>query len=370
MILYIIVILFATYSLLIIYYWLGWVAIPEYIPSGKNNRTRISIIIPARNEETNIGNLLIAIQQQTYPADSFEVIVIDDHSKDRTVEIANQFRFVQLVQLHDDSFNSSKKKAIETGIAIAKNEWIVTTDADCIPSENWLTTIASFIEEKNPVCLAAPVVFSGNNSLLQLFQSLDFLVLQGITAASVEKKTHPMSNGANMAYEKNVFHTVKGFTGIDSIASGDDMLLMNKIMKDYPNRVHYLKSRQAIVTTQPQQSWSDLFNQRKRWASKTFYYKSPKLFSALLLVYLFNFSFLFLLVAGFAETRYWFYLVCMWVAKTIIEFPFVYSVATFYNRRSLMKYFFLLQPFHILYTIIAGLLGQTGKYIWKGRKVK
>ena len=369
MILYIIVFLFAAYSLLIIYYWLGWVAIPEYIPSGKNNRTRISVIIPARNEETNIGNLLIAIQQQTYPADLFEVIVVDDHSKDRTVEIANQFGFVQVVQLHDDSINSSKKKAIETGIATAKNEWIVTTDADCTPLENWLTTITTFIEEKNPVCMAAPVVFSNNNSLLQLFQSLDFLVLQGITAASVEKKIHPMSNGANMAYEKNIFHKVKGFTGIDSIASGDDMLLMNKFMKDYPGGVHYLKSKQAIVTTQPQQSWSGFFNQRKRWASKTFYYKSPKLFSALLLVYLFNFSFLFLFVAGFAETRYWLYLVCMWIAKTIIEFPFVYSVAAFYNRRSLMKYFFFLQPLHILYTIIAGLLGQTGKYLWKGRKV-
>ena len=196
------------------------------------------------------------------------------------------------------------------------------------------------------------------------------MVLQGITGATVHKKTHPMSNGANFAYERSVFNKVNGFSGIDSIASGDDMLLMNKIMKHYPDQVYYLKSKQAIVTTQPQESWSDFLNQRKRWASKAFYYKNSKLLSALLLVYLFNFSFLVLLAAGFAESRFWVYLVCMWVGKTIIEFPFVLSVASFFNKSSLMKYFFFFQPLHIIYTIIAGLLGQLGKYNWKGRKVK
>lgn len=64
-----------------------------------------------------------------------------------------------------------------------------------------------------------------------------------------------MCNGANLAYEKTAFDKVNGFTGIDNIASGDDMLLMHKIWKHYPDRVHYLKSKAAIVTTQPMKTW-------------------------------------------------------------------------------------------------------------------
>jgi len=366
----IIIILFVTYSIPIIYYWWGWKDIPLFIIPEKKFQVKISVIIPARNEEANIGNLLSALQEQTYSKDMFEVIVIDDNSSDRTVDIIKKFPDTRLIQLRDETVNSFKKKAIETGIGIAKNELIVTTDADCIPPENWLETIAAFKEEKGSVFIAAPVTFNNNSSLLQIFQSLDFLVLQGITGASVHKKIHPMSNGANLAYEKNIFLEVNGFSGIDNIASGDDMLLMNKITKKYPDRVHYLKSKKAIVTTQPMQSWKEFFSQRTRWASKVFYYKEPKIFFVLLFVYLFNFSFLFLLAAGFVDHRYWIWLVAMWVAKTIIEFPLVRSVAVFFNRESLLKYFFFFQPLHIFYTLIAGLLGQTGKYEWKGRKVK
>ena len=366
----IIIVLFVAYSVLIIYYWLGWRNIPKFISPGKKNTTRISVIIPARNEEANIRNLLASLEQQTYNKDLYEVIVADDHSTDSTVEIVQQSRYARMVQVPGEAIHSSKKKAIETGIGIAKGDLIVTTDADCIAPKNWLQAIAAFKEENNSVFIAAPVLVQHNSSLLQLFQTIDFLVLQGITGASVHKRVHPMCNGANLAYEKKAFYEVNGFSGIDNIASGDDMLLMNKMMKKYPNRVHYLKSKEAIVITQPMKSWISFFRQRTRWASKVFYYKNMKIFLALLLVYLFNLSFLVLLAAGFAEPRYWIFLACLWVGKTIIEFPFVASVTSFFNRSSLLKYFFIFQPLHILYTIIAGLMGQTGKYEWKGRKVK
>ena len=83
--------------------------------------------------------LLAALQQQTYPKELFEVIVIDDHSEDRTAEIVKQFNDVKLLSLQNESINSYKKKAIETGIAAATGELIVTTDADCIPPEELAT---------------------------------------------------------------------------------------------------------------------------------------------------------------------------------------------------------------------------------------
>ncbi len=376
--LYIIIALFFLYSCLIIYYWLAWKSIPGFISSISSPQTKISVIIPARNEEENIGHLLQALQKQTYPSALFEVIVIDDHSTDETASIIAKYPSVKLLQLKADAINSYKKKAIEKGIAAATGDLIVTTDADCLPLPNWLKTIAAFKEEKESVFIAAPVVLTpnpiplrgeGSNSLLSIFQQLDFMVLQGITGAAVFKKQLSMCNGANLAYERNSFHAVNGFAGIDNIASGDDMLLMHKIAKQYPDKIHYLKSKEAIVSTHPVKSWKDFLNQRIRWASKAGKYDDKRIIFVLLLVYFFNLSFLALAIAGFFCYHYWLFLAGLWLAKTIVELPFVFSVAGFFNKQSLLKYFFIFQPLHIFYTIVSGLFGQFGKYEWKSRRV-
>ncbi len=64
-----------------------------------------------------------------------------------------------------------------------------------------------------------------------------------------------MCNGANLAYKREVFYEVDGFKGIDNIASGDDMLLMHKIWKRYPNQIGYLKAKEAIVETEAAPTW-------------------------------------------------------------------------------------------------------------------
>ena len=174
-----------------------------------------------------------------------------------------------------------------------------------------------------------------------------------------------MCNGANLAYERKVFYEVEGFTGIDHIASGDDMLLMHKIWKQHPHGVFYLKSKEAIVETQPQKTWRTFFNQRIRWTSKANRYDDKRFLPVLLLVYLFNLSFIALLAAG-----YWQWVLVFWGAKTIVEFPLFRSAAIFFDKTWALKLFFFFQPLHILYTIISGLFGQFGKYEWKGRKVK
>jgi poly-beta-1,6-N-acetyl-D-glucosamine synthase len=366
------ILLFVVYGLLIVYYRQSWIVIPDFTAAEKGD-TKISVIIPARNEEEYIGTLLSALQHQFYSAALFEVIVIDDHSTDKTASIVQQYHFAKLIQLKEEDINSYKKKAIETGIAAATGELIVTTDADCIPPTDWLQTIASFYKKTNAAFIAAPVVIDCGLSAVQIFQSLDFMVLQGITGASVYKKIHSMCNGANLAYEKKVFYEVGGFEGIDNIASGDDMLLMHKIWKKYPDRVHYLKSKDAIVSTQPVNSWAAFFNQRIRWASKADKYDDKRIFAVLLLVYLFNVSLLILPIAAifihssFSITYYWLLLLG---AKTIVELLFLYPVAEFFNKTKLLWLFPLFQPLHILYTVIAGFLGKFGSYSWKGRKVK
>ena len=147
--------------------------------------------------------------------------------------------------------------------------------------------------------VAAPVKFVNNGSFISVFQSLDFISLQGITAASVSAGFHSMCNGANLAYSKEAFYSVNGFKGVDDVASGDDMLLMHKIKDKYPTQIGYLFHVNAIVETLPMQGWKSFINQRIRWASKASDYSDKKISLVLLLVYVFNLVLLILPVLSF-----------------------------------------------------------------------
>src|SRR5689334_6235569 len=149
--LYTIIALFVFYSLLVLYYCWAWRSVPEYRATSSIQQTRISIIIPARNEEKNIGALLDSLQQQTYPKELTEIIVVDDNSSDQTVIVIHQYPGIKLLQLKEDAINSYKKKAIETGIAASSGELVVTTDADCIVGPEWLRTIVDRYTSKSAV---------------------------------------------------------------------------------------------------------------------------------------------------------------------------------------------------------------------------
>ncbi|WP_158559133.1 glycosyltransferase family 2 protein [Deminuibacter soli] len=348
------------------------------VPAGFVPATSFTVIIPARDEEDNIGNCLHTILQQQYPSHLFEIIVIDDHSTDNTPVIIeqlqqthNNLRMIKLAEvLKGQQLNSYKKKAIELAIGQANGEWIVTTDADCAPAAQWLQYMAAYIQQHQSVFVAAPVVFNNTGSFLSIFQSLDFMSLQGITAASVSAGFHSMCNGANLAYHKKTFYEVGGFKGIDNIASGDDMLLMHKIKQRYPNNIGYVFAPEAVVSTAPMPTWKRFINQRIRWASKADKYNDKGIFWVLVLVYLLNFGILFFVFTALYSK--WMLLVWLWLiaVKTLVELTFMLPVARFFKQEGLLNWFALMQPFHITYTVVAGWLGKFGKYQWKGRTVK
>lgn len=370
------VLLFAYYCL-ISYYHNAWKQIPVFNLSSFQPSEKISVLIPARNEEGNIQNCLDALLRQTYPAHLLEIIVIDDHSTDSTAAVVRQYhsRSVELLSLKDlladdSSIVAYKKKAIEAGIAKATGTLVVTTDADCTAGENWIATIAAFHSVRKALFIVSPVKIKPGSSILSIFQCIDFSILQGITAASVSKNFHRMCNGANLAYEKEIFYAVKGFENIDHIASGDDMLLMDKIAIQYPGSIAYLNSTEAIIETLPAESWKAFFNQRIRWASKAGSYKDKRIIAVLLLVYLLNLCLLVLLAGSLLYPEWFFFFMIAVFYKAIIEWSFVQKVLQYFTLQKLMPLFPLFQPLHIVYTVISGFLGSTGSYTWKGRKVK
>jgi cellulose synthase/poly-beta-1,6-N-acetylglucosamine synthase-like glycosyltransferase len=134
--------------------------------------------------------------------------------------------------------------------------------------------------------------------------------------------------------------------------------------------VHYLKSPQAVMSTEPMKTWKAFYNQRKRWASKTMHYDDYRITAVLGLIYVVNLLFPVLLVAAITNPSYWLLVLVYLGAKTAIELPFVATVARFYGEVGLLKWFPFFQPLHIAYTVSVGLLSQMGKYEWKGRQTK
>ena len=369
-------ILLGVYALLIFYYHRIWDRIPVPADSPANifvPTVRVSVIIPARNESLHIGNCLHSLLNQTYPGALTEIIIVNDFSTDdtaaRVLEFGDKCTLLNLADYISDPVNSYKKKAIETGIAHSSGELIICTDADCSMGADWILTLVQAYQKENLLFIAAPVKIIPDGSAISIFQTLDFISLQGITGAAVYKNLYPMCNGANLAYARKAYETVGGFSDIDHIASGDDMLLMKKIQAEFPGKSGYIRDPRAIVSTGSAENIRSFFNQRIRWASKISHYKHPATFITLALVFLVNASLLLLFISCFFY-GHWRWLLIFIAFKTISEYFFVSKVAAFFQQQSLMKYFPLCQPFHICYTVIAGSFGSFGRYEWKNRKVK
>lgn len=367
-------ILLTSYYFLIGFYEYAYRQIPVFSSSDETAPSeKISVVIPARNEGHNIAHCIHSLLCQHYPRSLLEIIVVDDHSTDNTASVVRQFEGsgVKLVSLSEAGLPHTvafKKMAIQAGIYAASGSLIVTTDADCTAGPDWIKSIAAYHRATGDVFIVAPVKIRPDRRVLSVFQSIDFAILQGITAAGVHTGFHRMCNGADLAYEREAFLAVKGFESIDHIASGDDMLLMEKIAARYPGKIGYLNSASAIVETLPAATWYEFFNQRIRWASKAGRYKDKRMIWVLLLVYLLNLC-MAILLAGSLFKAYWllFFLI-LFFYKCMIEWRFVKDVLLYFRLRQLMLWFPLFQPLHIIYTVLSGFWGIFGSYTWKERK--
>ena len=291
------VFIFTFYAILIVTLTIGFNKVDEFNEISKNNSTSFSVVIPFRNEAQNLPRLLASISKINYSNKLVEFILVDDASSDNSVQTINNFLSTIPTEIskhknklnkhcldgtnihiikNNRASNSPKKDAITTAISIAKNNWILTTDADCILPENWLKSLDNFIQDKKPNMVVAPVNYKVENNFLAQFQLLDFMSMQGCTIGGFGIDFPFLCNGANFAYSREEFLNLNGFEGNNTIASGDDIFLFEKFMKKDKKNVHYIKSKEAIVTTFPVKSWSDLINQRTRWAAKTGNFSSLK----------------------------------------------------------------------------------------------
>lgn len=348
------------------------------IPTDFTPSTKFTVIIPVRNEAEYISDCLNSILDQNYPKSLFRIIVVDDHSEDETVSIANSFnsKRISVLSLSQfelaNGFNSYKKFGIEKAIEKSEGDLLIHTDGDCIVQKNWLAYFASHYQENKKSFIGAPVNFHSGKNGIQNFQELDMMGMMLITGAGVQKKKGHICNGANLAYTKSLFNAVGGFEGIDDQASGDDVLLMQKIAQHDLKEIAYIKNPEATVYTQPAKTWSKFKSQRIRWASKSKSYTDSSVQLSLVAVFIFHL----LIVISLLGSIYFgpimiLVSVLMLLIKAFADFSLLNSASTFFRNKEAMLQFIPSFFIHIYYIVYIGILSNVrSNYKWKGREVK
>jgi glycosyltransferase involved in cell wall biosynthesis len=361
-VLYIIILLYCLSIIALIY---GFTKVNSINYLGLKPKTKFSIIVPFRNEEENLLKLLYSLSKLNYPDDFFEVILVDDAS-DCKLQIADCRLQVSVINNIRVS-NSPKKDAITTAMQIVKTDWIITTDADCVVNQNWLSALDNYIELHHEVSMIAGAVsYDCENSFLHQFQQLDLASLQGATIGSFGLGKGFMCNGANFAYTKSLFQELNGFEGNDGIASGDDVFLLQKAIARFPEKVHYLKSENNIVATKPLNDWKSLFYQRVRWASKTGSYQSRFGIGLGFIVFGGNVGFIFVVCSFLFGSGNFFVLCFLVLAKFSVDFFLINRTNGFLKNKT--PFYLISSLIYPFFSVCVALYSLFGKYEWKGRR--
>lgn len=323
----------------------------------------ISVIIPFRNEEENIAGLLEALKGQMY--DNFEVIAVNDSSTDSSVGVATQNKFSNVAIIN--STGAGKKAAIETGIAVAQGEIIVTTDADCIMNAHWLEGIAKVFANENVVFGFGGVGIRSSRNFFSRMQAVEFASLIGSGAATAALGYPTMCNGANLAFRKSTFAKVKGYEGNRHIASGDDEFLMRKVQNHFPDGIRFIPYKTSTVTTFAKPSLAEFFNQRLRWAAKWRHNKSVFTIALALFIFIVQLS----ILAAYASLFFSFSYVIslLLLVRLTFESSFIIRVCRFTGVRYSWLAFLALQIVYPFYVLVVGILANFVTPSWKSREI-
>jgi len=355
------------YCLTILISCIGFSKLQKANPTNVNLEKEISIIIPFRNEEENILKCLFSLTSQLYNKENYEIILVNDHSTDNSVSIIekyiNDFHNIRLYHLKN---KKSKKEALKLGVSNAKYDLIAFTDADCELPKTWLNSISKHIKDED-MLIGSVCMNASKKSFLSVFQSLDFMALQGVSFGFLNIKKPILNNAANLAIQKKSFIKVNGFDSYNT-PSGDDVFLLEKFLSKGLN-VKGILQKESIVNTATERTLSLFINQRLRWASKSKYYKNQWLKSSGILVFLSNVVMMFVYAALVFVENYFIILIILTLSKWLIDFILLLLVASFFNRKRDLFYFIPVQLVYPIYTVGIGLTSLFVSYNWKGRKI-
>lgn len=346
-------------------------ALQEEEDPSATDEIAVTLLVAVRNEAKNLPGLLQDIQAQAYPSYKLEVIFIDDHSDDGSVEIIESLTKesdnIRLLQLPGRL--EGKKEAINMGVREARTDRIIQTDADCRMSGTFIREHVGAVGADTQCLIAGPVRHESSRTFLDNFEALEFMSLIGTSMASFLCKRPVMCNGANLSYSKAFYlrneHELRRIPS----PSGDDMFLLIRAKKE-GMKLKYLAAKEAAVTTGHSGSLKIFIEQRIRWGSKARHYNDLEMIYLTLLILFTNTYILGTFIAAMSDQTYLFIFGTALLIKSLADLILLAATAKHLDRMRLLWYFPLVALFYYFYLVLTGILSLFRSYSWKGRKIK
>lgn len=333
----------------------------------------VSIIVPAKNEEKLIAKCLDSLLDQDYPADKYEIIVINDRSIDKTSDIIKSYQGISdKIKSMDVEANLSgltgKQNAVNEGLKISDGEIIMNIDADCIATPKWVSKTVAHFTPDTGLTMGFNITYSDEYNIFAELQSLDMLFLMDSASGSVGNNVYSSCAGSNIAYRKEILgdqgHQKLGLSVVE------DTAVIHLVSKSPNWKVNVIYDKDAIVMTPAETSFKGFINQRIRWTVGGLATRSW-IMLPLYLIFLYFLSFFILIPIAFSVDSLAKVVLCSYVAKLIIDYIRCRYVCNSFDRLELMKVFMIYEFFMIFYSVIIGFGSLFIRKIeWKGDTYK
>jgi len=345
------------------------------LSKGKSNYPFVSVLVPAKDEEENIGECLTSLVKQDYPKDRYEIVAVNDRSTDNTYEIIKGFdeQYPNVICLNIETLPEGmvgKQNAVKQGLEICNGELILNTDADCILPPSWISKLADSFDEQTGfvVGMVTTVDRGQRSSLFCKLQALDLVYLMNFAIGCIGWSKPTSCIGNNIAYRKQVLDDIGGYESLGYTMT-EDAALIQAVNKKTNWKVNVALHEDAVITTKPVKKLKPFYRQRSRWIlggrdtqTKTIFFLQFALWFNLALLALFPVSFF------INAARLPIIVFGAFIAKLLIDSILCFSLAKRIKRLDLLKWMLPYEGFLIFYSVLIG-FGTlfARKVTWKGQ---
>ncbi|MFO7526158.1 MAG: glycosyltransferase [Ignavibacteriaceae bacterium] len=239
-------------------------AFNSYSPEADN--LKISVVVAAKNEERNIENLIRSFENQEYPQDFFELIIVDDNSKDATLakakSLASDKNNIRVFSVNNPN-SPPKKGALSIGIENSHHDFIMVTDADCTPLPGWIKSFAGKFRDGYDFLFGLAPFNQRNNSDINSVICFENLRSSLLTFAAAGIGMPFSASARSFGFKKESFNKIQGYKNTLHVTGGDDDLLIQEALKNDMS-IGTVTSLKAFVYSDPPFTFKEYRAQKKR----------------------------------------------------------------------------------------------------------
>ncbi len=218
---------------------------------------KVSVVVPAYNEEKTIGETLCSLLRMDYPRNKLEIMVVNDGSTDRTEEIVKSFRKYGIKLLNQK--NMGKGACLNRGLKLAKGEYIACLDADSFVERDTLKNMIPYFYSDKVGAVTPVMKIKNPKTLLQKIQWFEYILYIYLKKILEQINSIHVTPGPFTIYRKSA---IKGIGGFDEASIVEDQEIAYRLQK-YQYRI--VQSESGDVFTMAPRNIRRLYKQRSRW---------------------------------------------------------------------------------------------------------